>query len=42
MARISLGRRQFTVSAAAGAASFALPALAQGEPIKVEIGRAHV
>src|ERR1700722_14214590 len=35
MARITLGRRQFAVAATAGAASFALPVLAQGEPIKV-------
>ena len=35
MATIKLGRRHFTVGAAAGAASFGFPALAQGEPIKV-------
>jgi len=35
MTRIKLGRRQFTIAAGAGAASFAMPALAQGEPIKV-------
>ena len=37
MARITLGRRQFTVAAAAGVASWTLPALAQGEPIKVGV-----
>jgi len=35
MTRIKLGRRQFTIAAGAGAASLAMPALAQGEPIKV-------
>ena len=35
MARIKLGRRQFTFAAATGAASLTLPALAQSEPIKV-------
>jgi branched-chain amino acid transport system substrate-binding protein len=37
MTRITLGRRRFTTAAAAGAASFAFPALAQGEPIKVGV-----
>ena len=37
MTTIKLGRRHFTVGAAAGAASFSLPALAQGEPIKVGV-----
>ena len=37
MSRITLGRRHFTTAAAAGAASFAFPALAQGEPIKVGV-----
>lgn len=37
MTRITLGRRRFTTAAAAGAASFALPALAQGQPIKVGV-----
>ena len=35
MARIKLGRRQFTFAAATGAASLAMPALAQNDPIKV-------
>jgi len=35
MTTITLGRRQFTVGAAVGAASLGFPALAQGEPIKV-------
>ncbi|CAN5266143.1 hypothetical protein BH10PSE6_BH10PSE6_12600 [soil metagenome] len=35
MTAIKLGRRHFTVGAAAGATSFGFPALAQGEPIKV-------
>jgi branched-chain amino acid transport system substrate-binding protein len=35
MTTIRLGRRHFTFGAAAGAASFGFPALAQGEPIKV-------
>ena len=37
MTAIKLGRRHFTVGAAAGAASFGFPALAQGEPIKVGV-----
>jgi len=37
MTTIKLGRRYFTAGAAAGAASFGLPALAQGEPIKVGV-----
>ena len=37
MAHITLGRRQFTLAATAGAASWAMPALAQGEPIKVGV-----
>jgi len=37
MTTIKLGRRHFTAGAAAGAASFGLPALAQGEPIKVGV-----
>jgi branched-chain amino acid transport system substrate-binding protein len=37
MTRITLGRRRFTTAAAAGAASFAFPALAQAEPIKVGV-----
>jgi branched-chain amino acid transport system substrate-binding protein len=37
MTTIKLGRRHFTAGAAAGAASFSLPALAQGEPIKVGV-----
>ena len=32
-----LGRRTLTVGAAAGMASLAMPALAQGEPIKVGV-----
>jgi len=37
MTPTTLGRRAFTTAAAAGAASFAFPALAQGEPIKVGV-----
>ncbi len=37
MSPMKLGRRQFTIAAGAGAAGFALPALAQGEPIKVGV-----
>src|SRR5882757_426113 len=37
MTRIRLGRRQFTLAAGAGAASLAMPALAQGEPIKIGV-----
>ena len=37
MTRSTLGRRAFTAAAAAGAASFTLPALAQGEPIKIGV-----
>ncbi len=37
MTRITLSRRRFTTAAAVGAASFAFPALAQGEPIKVGV-----
>ena len=37
MTRITLGRRHFTTSVAAGAASLAVPAWAQGEPIKVGV-----
>ena len=37
MTQFKLGRRHFTVVAGAGAASLALPALAQGEPIKVGV-----
>ena len=37
MTRITLGRRRFTTAAAAGAASLAVPALAQGEPIKIGV-----
>ena len=37
MTTVKLGRRHFTAGAAAGAASFGLPALAQGEPIKVGV-----
>ena len=37
MGPFKLGRRQFTLAAGAGAAGLALPALAQGEPIKVGV-----
>ena len=37
MASRLLGRRTLTVGAAAGMASLALPALGQGEPIKVGV-----
>ena len=37
MGSFKLGRRQFTLAASAGAAGLALPALAQGEPIKVGV-----
>jgi branched-chain amino acid transport system substrate-binding protein len=37
MASRQLGRRTLTVGAAAGMASFALPSLAQGEPIKIGV-----
>ena len=37
MGSFKLGRRQFTLAAGAGAAGLALPALAQGEPIKVGV-----
>ena len=37
MTTMKLGRRHFTAGAVAGAASFGLPALAQGEPIKVGV-----
>jgi branched-chain amino acid transport system substrate-binding protein len=37
MSRITLGRRHFTTAAAAGAASFSFPALAQSEPIKIGV-----
>jgi branched-chain amino acid transport system substrate-binding protein len=37
MTQFKLGRRHFTAVAGAGAASLAMPALAQGEPIKVGV-----
>jgi len=37
MPQIKFGRRQFTIAAAAGTAGLAMPALAQGEPIKVGV-----
>jgi branched-chain amino acid transport system substrate-binding protein len=37
MTQFKLGRRQFSVVAGAGAASLGMPALAQGEPIKVGV-----